>query len=174
MDRKLIKRVKNGDREAFGEIFNEKYRRELYSIANYRINNYEDARDIVHSAIAELYENIYELRNILKLKAWIMKIILNKCIDYLRTKNREVSYECDDNLIIDKEASDDFITVEQELDFCGLLEGLKNDEKDIIFLTMRGYTSLEISKILNINHNTVRTKLSRAKQKIKIKYGRGD
>jgi RNA polymerase sigma-70 factor (ECF subfamily) len=61
---------------------------------------------------------------------------------------------------------------DSNLSFQILIENLKEEEKTI--LTMYycfQYTTKEISNILNINENTVKSKIVRAKEKLKNKFG---
>lgn len=57
------------------------------------------------------------------------------------------------------------------MDFDILIKDLSNQEKAIMTLYYYlGYTTKEISKILNIREGTIRSKISRAKIKIKNQY----
>lgn len=52
-----------------------------------------------------------------------------------------------------------------------MIEILSEEEKTILVMSiLNDYSSIEISHILNLNENTVRSKLMRAKNKIKLKY----
>ena len=58
---------------------------------------------------------------------------------------------------------------EEDIDFNLLLRNLKEEEKIIILLFYNEkYTTKEISYILGINENTIKSRLNRAKNKIKI------
>ncbi len=58
---------------------------------------------------------------------------------------------------------------EEDIDFNLLLSNLKEEERMIILLFYNGkYTIKEISYILGINENTIKSRLNRAKNKIKI------
>lgn len=73
--------------------------------------------------------------------------------------------ETEDNLIQ---------TSNSKIDFNILIECLNYEEKLIITLFYNNkYTCNEISKILNMNVNTVKSKITRAKDKIKERYKGG-
>ena len=55
-----------------------------------------------------------------------------------------------------------------------MLGSLEIDDRHMVFLYYRGYTSKEISSIMKVNENTVRTRIKRAFERIKRKYNRGD
>ena len=64
--------------------------------------------------------------------------------------------------------------VESTLSFYEMIKCLKYEERIIIILYYsEKYTIKEISKILGINENTIKTRLLRAKEKIKIDYKGG-
>ena len=58
---------------------------------------------------------------------------------------------------------------EEDIDFNLLLSNLKEEERIIVLLFYNGdYTTKEISYILGINENTIKSRLNRAKNKIRI------
>lgn len=67
-----------------------------------------------------------------------------------------------------------FQEVESNIDFDLLIQHLNYNERLIFTLYYRNkYTPTEISNILNINVNTVKSRISRAKQKIQNLYKKG-
>lgn len=63
------------------------------------------------------------------------------------------------------------MNVNNNLDFFLLIRDLTYEERLILTLYFYNkYTTKQISILLNINENTVRTKISRAKLKLKNKY----
>ena len=64
---------------------------------------------------------------------------------------------------------------EHEIEFYQMLKVLNYDEKLVILLFYKeDYSISVISKILNVNENTIKTRLRRAKEKIKVSYERGE
>lgn len=120
----------------------------------------------------EAYIRINKLRNEEKFKCWIKKILINKCNDIYRNKNKHnLSFE--EHIEIKYSDSDDeFINIENNIDIYSLIKFLNDKEKQIILLHIRGYDNKEISKILKINQNTVRCNLMRIRRKIKSKNER--
>ena len=139
----------------------------MYIYAKSKLRNNEDAKDAVQSTILEAYENIQNLRNDEKFRAWIWKILRNKCKDIYRQKDmHNLSFEevfGDDYM----DNNNDFIELENNIDIFSLIDYLKDREKQIIILYINGYDNKSISKKLKINENTVRSSLMRIKRKIK-------
>lgn len=71
---------------------------------------------------------------------------------------------------MDKTDQKDFFeSTENDVDFKLLLHSLSEEEKIIILLFYNErYTTKEIGSLLGLNENTVKSKLARAKKKIKI------
>ncbi len=142
--------------------------RKLYLIARSKLNNEEDIKDAIQDTIYSAYKNIAKLSDISKFDFWIIKILINSCNTiYKRKKHVElVSYDNDkfQQTIIFNNLED----FEQNIDFNILLKLLSKDEKLIFTLYYSdNYSVNDVSTILNINQNTVKSKLKRAREKIK-------
>ena len=160
----LVLKAKNGNNDAFDELI-VKIEKEMYLIAKSKLSNDDDIADAIQDAILAIYKNIHKLRDVSLFKTWAIKILLNKCNKlYKKNKNNNVSLEDND---IEK-----YIGYEQNYDesisFDLLISNLKSDERLILTLYYySGYTVKEISKIIRKNENTIKSKLLRAKGKLK-------
>lgn len=172
MEENIVQKAKNGDREAFAKIFNNEFRQEMYVIAKLKLNNSEDAKDAIQETILEAFKSISQVRDEDKVTHWIMKVLVNKCNNIFRY-NRRFEVLTGGNSE-DIEANDEFIHINRQVDLFNMLEVLDTQSRQIIFLHYRGYSSKEISIIMKTNESTIRSKIKRAKARIKGKYGRGD
>ena len=69
--------------------------------------------------------------------------------------------------------SDNVNNIEADMDFYYLLNGLNYNERIVIILFyIEDYSIKDIAKILKTNENTIKTRLRRAKGKIKDNYER--
>lgn len=163
MINELIKQAQKGNSNAFEEIILE-YKNTLYKIAKTRLSNIDDIEDAVQETIISAYQSIYKLRDITKFKSWIITILINKC-NRINKNKPNVSYE-----EIDVERYIGKSDVSTSIGFDELISILNKDEKTIMTLFYsEDYTSKEISKILKLNENTVRRKISDARKKIERK-----
>ena len=65
----------------------------------------------------------------------------------------------------------EYIDIEDKIDFFELLSDLNYEERTIMAMYYsEEYTTKEIADILKSNESTIRSKIQRAKQKIKNKY----
>lgn len=164
MIEELIKKAKKGDNKAFEKLILY-YHLDLFRIARTRLNQIDDICDAVQETILYAYKSIHNLKNISKFKTWLIKILINKCNDIyiVHKKSNSISYETID---IEKSIYQS-AELNSNLEFDNLLNVLNNEEKTIIILYYaEGYNTNEISKILKLNTNTVRSKLLRAKKKL--------
>ena len=165
MENQLVKQAKKGDKHAFEELIL-LYHKDLYKIAKVRLITEEDINDAIQETIISAYQSINSLHNISKFKSWLIKILVNKTNEIYRKKKVE------NNISFESIEADKYVTqtydIESDLEFYNIIECLNIDERTILILYyVEGYKLKEISKILHINSNTVRSKLLRSKKKIK-------
>lgn len=162
---KLVKRAKQGDKDAFSELILY-YKDDLYKVARSRFGKQEDdLNDAVQETIIAAFSSIDKLKKVSSFKGWLMKILINKCNDIYRKRflYENISFESNEceNYLITPQISD------SNLEFDSLMEVLTGEERTIILLYYEyGYNSNEISEILDIKPNTIRSKLARARKKI--------
>lgn len=170
----LVLRAKKGDKEAFTQLILE-MRNDLYKIAKARLSVEEDIQDVIQETMIEAYNKIWQIKEPSKFKFWITKILINNCNKkYKKKKKENEKYENFDESIAYIAGDNDMDTIENSLDFYEMIKNLNYDEKMIIILFYNeNYTIKEIGQLLKMNENTVKSKLSRARENIKINYKGG-
>lgn len=169
----LVKQAQKGDKEAFTQLIYE-MRQDLYKIARCRLSCEDDIEDAVQETMIETFRNIKKLNKRESCKKWIIKILVNKCNHiYKKNKNRNISFE---NLELEKKYSfNENYNELEEIDFYLILKGLNYDQRIALTLFyLEDYSIKEISKLLKTNENTIKTRLKRGKEKIKIKFLKGN
>lgn len=160
----LVAKAKEKDENAFSELI-KTIEKELYLIARTKLNNNEDIGDAIQETILKGYKNIKKLKNNSAFKAWMIKILINECNSLYRKKEYTISYE--------EKEMEMYVSTEEnnkDLEFEFLIKDLNNEEK--LILTMyyySKYTTKEISKILKIKESTIKSKIFRAKEKLRKK-----
>lgn len=169
----LIIKSKNGDSEAFTLLI-QNIQNDLYRIAKTRLNNESDIGDAIQDTMINAFKHIKNLKDNSIFKSWIIKILINECNKFYKKKrnNKNITDKIENELIYNN--SDYSIqNTNSKIDFELLIEELNYDERLVVTLYYNNNFSYnEISKILNINIGTVKSKLSRAKEKVK-KYYKG-
>lgn len=168
----LIKKAREGDKEAFTQAIL-LIKNDLYKIAKVKTLNEDDIQDIIQETMMDAYKYIKRLKETSKFKSWIIKILINNCNKYYKKYYVQENYD----LEFYKESikyNNDQQLIEDTLDFYEMIKQLKYEERIIIVLYYgEKYTTKEISNILSVNENTIKTRLSRAKEKIKNTYKGG-
>lgn len=160
----LIAKAKNGNEAAFTELILQ-MKDELYKIAKIRLKNDDDVFDAIQETMLLAYKSLKKLRYNQYFKTWIIKILINECNKIYKNNKKEYSYEILDNEIISQD------NTEEKINFNFICNKLNKEEGTIILLYyMEKYTDKEIGKIMNIKESTIRTKRTRAKDKIRKNY----
>ena len=178
-ERWLVEESRKGNVEAFEELIKD-YKKTAYNIALRIMRNVEDAEDASQEALIKIFKNISSFNMESTFKVWMYRIIVNTCIDFKRRKNistvsidetmdlgsgREVQREISDesynpDALIERNYSTQLVN--------DAINALEDDFKTIIILRdIKGFTYDEVSQILNCNLGTVKSRLSRARKKLK-------
>lgn len=159
----LIKKAQRHDNEAFIELM-ELHKICMYKVARSYLCQEEDIADVMQETILTCYEKIPQLKQTRFFKTWLLRILINKCNDVLREKQ----HECLPGELPDK--GDECVEL-QNYEFEELLNSL--DEKYRIILVLyysEGFKVREIAQILDMQENTVKTRLVRARRQFEQVY----
>ena len=167
----LVKLAVGGDARSFAELYESVYK-DLYKSAYYTLGNSHDAENVVSDTALDAFAGINKLRDPKNFRAWIFRILSNKCNKYIRgyIKNREFVSEVpiEEYLDISVAEGDSIKTAEDKSIIEQAFSVLSNEEKEIVTMTVYGeMDSGEIASSMNINRNTVRSKYSRALRKMR-------
>lgn len=171
----LVKKAKKGNEEAFSKLILAE-KDSLYKIAISRMKTIEDAEDVIQETVIEAYVKMHTIRKNESFKSWIRTILLDMIKTfYERKAKKDIKIQTKLMENFEKDNVNNIIKTEQDMDFKMLLNKLEDEDRTIILLFYNdGYKVKEISKMLNMNVNTVKTKLSRARKKIEKMKQRGD
>lgn len=155
----LIQRAKTGDVQAFSSLYESIYQ-DLYRFALYILKNTHDAEDVVSDTVADAWQGIRNLRRTESFKAWIFRILTNKCRRRMRQyANRTMELPED----LTAEPRD----IGRNIDVRRAFAALSDEERMILAMNIfGGYSSREIGRTLHMSDNTVRSKQSRALKKM--------
>lgn len=144
--------------ECFIKVVNE-YKTAMFRLAFSIVLNKEDAEDVVGEAIMKAYSHLKDLRHTKKMKAWIFQIIVNESKNCLKKRNYMELYE---EMVYDKQSDEETSDL---FDFVCQLEELFREV--IILYYFEEFKVKEIASILGISEGTVKSRLSRARIKLK-------
>jgi len=167
---KLIEECRSNNKRAQIELYR-KYNQAMYNIAMRLLKNRENADDIIQESFLSAFKNIHQFKAEVTFGAWLKKIVIHKCLNYLKKKELDVITLDESNAFnLEKEDSDNW-----EFDNSIILEGVKKsidklpDKYKFVLMLylMEGYDHEEISEILNISVIASRTQLMRGKIKLR-------
>ena len=167
----LIEKSIEGDKESYIELMN-MLKDDMYKVAIAKLRNIEDANDAIQNTIINSYEKILTLKDKKFFKTWLIKILINECNDIYRKQYRylKIIEKLKTKLVKENREYDCYIT-DGNLNFEKMISILNDREKIIITLYYNSrFTINEIAEILNMNINTVKTKISRARKGSTLAY----
>ncbi|MEG0913088.1 MAG: RNA polymerase sigma factor [Oscillospiraceae bacterium] len=160
----LVEAAKSKDADAFAEIYSSYYK-SLYKSAYYLLGNPQDAEDTVMETVADAFSSIHKLRVAEAFEGWIFKILYNKARRKRGTTIYKATVELSENIESDDKSGDD---IGDNVDLLRALGTLRDDERAVVVLSIcEGYSSQDVSKIMGVNANTVRSKQMRALAKLR-------
>ncbi|MDU7110966.1 MAG: sigma-70 family RNA polymerase sigma factor [Clostridium perfringens] len=157
---KLIKESIKGNKESFGILIknNKEY---LYKMAFLYVKDEQDALEVIHETVYRAFLNIEKLKKAKFFNTWITKILINVSIDFLKKKGKNEML--DESTPIRKEKCE--ISTEEKLDLYNAIDLLNDNYKTVIIMMYFNDMKIkDISKVMEIPENTVKTYLRRAKQ----------
>ena len=175
-ERKMIERASGGDPEAFNRLM-EQHERRMYAVALRMCANREDAQDCLQEAMLRVYRAIGSFKGESSFSTWVYRITMNTCLDELRRKKNRQSSSLDDLLDEGWAPADDRSSPEKHAMRAEtarvLHETIRELPEDmraaVVLRDIQGYSYEEIAKILDINVGTIKSRISRGREKLREK-----
>lgn len=132
----------------------------LYHISKSILKNDADCEDAVQEAIAIAFAKLHTLKKEQYAKTWLTRIVINECYHILRKRERFAPYsDC-------REESEYGMEDYSEL-YQALFMLKKEYRLTIVLHYLEGYSVKEIAHIMNTGTGTVKSRLSRGRDKLK-------
>lgn len=170
----LVEKSINGDVESFEKLISE-YNRYVYNVAYRMMGNEQDAEDMAQEALIKAFKAISTFNKESQFSTWLYRIVINTCKDELRKrKEKTLSLDDEDGVkhIVSSDEADPLLIYEKneiKARVQGAIDQLSEDYKAVIVLRdLMGYSYDEIGTILDVPIGTVRSRLNRSRQKLKL------
>lgn len=177
----LINQALTGDQKAFSEIVNQ-YQDKIFNFVIRTVKDRELAKDITQETFIKAYKALASFNSEYAFSTWLYKIAANNCIDHFR-KKRLKTYSLDTpisakdgELHRDYPDNDDhtpeykLISKEKGIQIIDAINSLPKKYKEAILLRHTKDKSYEeISEELNIPLGTVKVRIFRAREMLKMK-----
>jgi len=157
--------------QQFDEIYNENYRL-VFNVVQKMISNSDDVSDLVQEVFISLFKNLERGMSIEYPRSWLYKVTVNKCIDYMKKRQKHEKNESATHL---KAENYTLELAEKQTVIRLALSKLKEDESALAILYSEGLSYKEIAEITGIRFSSVGKMLSRTLTKLenelkKLKY----
>jgi RNA polymerase sigma-70 factor, ECF subfamily len=171
----LIRAAQRGSVESFNTLILH-YQTSVYNFAYRLTGDPESAADASQEAFISAYNHLSQFRGG-SFKSWLMRIAANACYDEMRRRKRRptVSLDSPDEdgqelQIVSPADSPETLMVQTALNqvIQDCLDGLPDDQKTATVLCdVQGYDYAEIAEIANVSLGTVKSRISRARQRLR-------
>jgi len=176
-DRELVRKAQKGDKQAFEELI-QRHQHRVFAVARGILKRQEDVEDISQQVFVKAYFSLKRFDQRAAFSTWLYKITVNECWDLLRKKKvrplvfeAELSeeqarrYSASEKPLADAPDVSDRLEARERVE--RLLEHLdKRDRAMLVLKEIEGFSVDEIAEVLNLNANTVKVRLFRARRRV--------
>lgn len=150
------------DKDSFCDLIR-LHEKSMYALTFSIVRNDTDAAEVISEAIYRAYKNLSSLKDIKSFKPWILKIVHNSAVDYIRKNTKIVSID-------DIEIPDDGVENEiiKTVSLREAVDSLSHPYRTVIVLYY--YEDIPIAQIASITNTTViavKQRLSRARKQLR-------
>lgn len=148
------------DKEEFTRAVLE-YESTLYRVAKSMLGSEADCADAAQNALLRAWEKQHTLRDTAYFKTWLTRILINECRAMLRQRARFVPLE--------EEAAEGEIAPERDSGLYEAVMGLDVKYRvPFVLYYIEGFRTREIASMLKLPESTVKTRLRRAREILRI------
>jgi RNA polymerase sigma-70 factor (ECF subfamily) len=173
---RLIKDAQKGNVQAYNTLVLT-YQDDVYHVALRIMVDPGLAADMTQDAFIRAYKNLRRFKDG-NFKAWLMRIVTNRCYDELRKHKRRPQVSIDEMTEENESYAplrDDGQSPEEERESSEMMAAIQScleslpDEQRIaaILCDVEGYDYNEIAKIMDVSLGTVKSRMSRARSKLR-------
>ena len=177
-DLELVRRVQGGNLPAYDELVR-RYQERIYATLYHMTSNHEDANDLAQESFIKAFQAIRSFKGDSSFFTWLYRIAVNKTINFLKQRRNRGHMSLNDldlnaehdpalvALISDKTPRRDLNLTELQEKLNAALLKLSEDHRLVVTLhDIQGLSHEQISKIMDCNVGTVRSRLFYARQQL--------
>ncbi|MFD5854180.1 sigma-70 family RNA polymerase sigma factor [Cytobacillus pseudoceanisediminis] len=147
------------------------YGNELASLAFSYVKDTAQAKDIVQNVFISCYQHLHSFKGDSSIKTWLYRITINQCKDYLKSsyiKRIFFLQKMDNEMRSERDPEIELLSKDRKSQVEIMVLSLAPKYKEVIFLYYyKDFSIKEISSILKISANTVKTRLKRGRELLK-------
>ena len=175
-DVELIQQSLAGDQNAFAKLV-KKYQKPVHALAWRKVGDFHIAEEVTQDTFLQVYKKLATLKDPHRFEGWLYRIASRQCQAWLRKKRMQTqSLDETDIDLIDNTTYSQYIAEEQAKAATEaqrsivhkLLARLRESERTVVTLHYFGeMTCEEISRFLGVSASTVKSRLRRARFRLK-------
>ena len=161
-------------RDKLAELYH-KYKKDVYTKAKSILRDEEMALDMTQETFIRVSRHLDKLEDTHcnKTRAYLVIIVKNLCLDYIRSKKDQLSSNYEDVSMLlpdtDDTPEDIIIKMDRTKEMADYLSRINPFYAEVINLRYyQGYSNKEIADLLGISHGNARVRLKRALEAIKV------
>jgi RNA polymerase sigma-70 factor (ECF subfamily) len=170
----LIKSAQKGNDAAL-EALLFAYEKKVYNVAYRFMGNEADAYDMAQEALIKIYKGLRTFRLESSFSSWVYRLTVNTCLDGLRKRKKSplsLDSTMESGVVIEDKNSgtpeEHALNIESREDIQKAINTLSDDHRiTVVLRDIQGLSYDEIAETLNISIGTVKSRLSRGRQRLK-------
>lgn len=174
MDELLLRKAQRGDPEAFGRLM-EPLEQLVWRVCWHYTGDREASSDCGQEAMIRIWRNLANYRGECALESWVYRIAANCCMDWLRKKKRDQSVSMEPMVEQGFDPADEAPGTEEQVvakdERQRLREAialLPEDQREALILTqLEKVPYEEAARALGVSEGTVKSRVNRAKARLK-------
>lgn len=177
-ERKLVVRAQAGDFGAYDDLVR-RYQERIYATIYHMTANHDDANDLAQDTFIKAYRALKSFKGDSSFFTWVYRIAVNKTINFLKQRKKRSQMSLNDldcnaehdpdlvALISEKNPRRDLNLAELQQKLNEAMQKLSDVHRLVVTLhDVQGLSHDEISKIMDCNTGTVRSRLFYARQQL--------
>ncbi|NLZ39383.1 MAG: sigma-70 family RNA polymerase sigma factor [Firmicutes bacterium] len=179
----LINHCQAGDLQAYDKLM-QRYEKKVYALCYRMSGNHEDAADLTQESFLKAFRALSSFRKQSSFSTWLFRIVTNTCLDEQRKQKKRAGHISLDKPITTEEgemqrefpaaATDPLIEAirrEEQAEIQELLIKLPPAQRAVIIMRdLQGFSYEEIAAALQINMGTLKSRLNRARSRLRQLY----
>ncbi len=169
IDKEILLRASRGEMQAVEQVY-QASSSFVYNVAYRVVNNREDALEVAQDVFLTIHHKLKGFRFESSFKTWVYRITANTAINFAKKHSKIKTVAFEESFgdgAVEEEAGANIDQEHQSQVVEQLLSQLNPDQRACVVLRdMQDLSYEEIAQTLNINVNTVRSRLKRAREKL--------
>ena len=174
MDELLLRRAQSGDPEAFEQLISP-LEQLVWRICWHYTGNREAAEDCGQETMIRIWRNLGNYRGDCALESWVYRIAANCCMDFLRKKKRDRSVSVEplreqgfDPADSSPGTEEQVVAEDEHQRLREAITQLPDEQREALIMTqLEKIPYEEAAQMLGVSEGTIKSRVNRAKTRLK-------